>query len=910
MFNISGSLVDTVNLTNPGYASVSLIRASDSILQGFTRANEEGKFELAVPASGRYLLLTSHPSFATLIDVVDVVDSHTNMGIISLMSRKQLLAEVVITDSRAIIMKGDTVEYNADSFQTRAFDNVDELLKKLPGIEVDRNGKIKAYGKEVKKMLVDGEEFFSDDPAVVSQTLRAASVEKVQVFDKKSDQAAFTGVDDGELMKTINLQLKDNAKKGYFGKVTAGGGLPNYWENQAMMNSFKKKRKISAFGIMSNTSTNGLGWSDRNKYGGSNSSFFNDEDGGGMIIVQSDDSDEDSWNGQYNGQGLPKTWTGGAHYSNKWKGDSLGFNGSYRFAKAVVEGVNNSRTRYILPDTQYVNTDKSSSTKVNNKQSITTISDYQIDTTSSLKITLGGNYNTGKRNDNSVSETVTMIGGLLNRNNNNQEFESEDKTVNIDLLYRKRFKKKGRSISAGLGGSWRDKANNGSLYSDFNLYAIDSAYTINQRKDNSSNALIGKAKVSYTEPLSKVANLELNYTFALNNNDAKNNSFDRIKSGAEDVEVFNPLFSSHYVFNAVQNQAGANMRFDLKKFKFGFGGNIANTDFKQEDKLLDTTYKYSYLNFFPKVNFRFNKSQSTSFSFWYNGQTRQPSIAELQPFRNNTDPMNVAIGNPNLKQQFSHDFRLDYNSYKMLVGRNIYGGATFSVIQDAISQVQNVDESGRRTFQAVNVDGNFNGFLYVDYGRKIYKDLTASAGVNGGFTRAKNFTNGQLNINNNLSIAPNLSIYYYKDTTFNFSYRFNPRFTSNTASIRKDIRTQYWSYFQELDGSVNLPLKITVGTTIDWNIRQRVDPNDRNNNVFRWNAYVSKAFLKDRSLVAKVFAYDILNQNVGYTRHESADYISENSYNTITRYLMFSLTWNFTKTGGDAPQGDGIIIAE
>ena len=297
-------------------------------------------------------------------------------------------------------------------------------------------------------------------------------------------------------------------------------------------------------------------------------------------------------------------------------------------------------------------------------------------------------------------------------------------------------------------------------------------------------------------------------------------------------------------------------------------------------------------------------------SLRYNGQTRQPTISDLQPFRNNTDPLNIAIGNPNLKQQFSHNFNMDYNSYKMLTGRNMYAGANFSFIQNAISQVQNVDESGRRTFQSINVDGNFNGSGYFGYGRKLFKQLHTRLGGHASFYRTNNFTNGISNTNDNISLSPNLHVYYYKDTTFNFSYSFNPRFTSNTSSIRKDIKTQYWTYQQELDASINLPLKITVGTTIDWNIRQRVDPNDRNNNVFRWNAYVSKSFLKDRSLVAKVFAYDILNQNVGYTRHESADYISENSYNTITRYLMFSLTWNFTKTGGDAPQGDGIIIAE
>ncbi len=908
-FAISGSLKDTVNLMPTGYTSISLVRSADSILQTFTRADEEGNFALKVDTPGKYLVIISHPSFATLIDELNVTGPKTEMGTVIMTSRKQMLDEVVITDARAIVIRGDTTEYTADSFKTRAFANVDELLKKLPGIEVDRNGKIKAYGKDVERMTVDGEEFFSDDPAVVAQTLRASAVDKVQVFDKKSDQAAFTGVDDGELKKTINLTLKEDAKKGYFGKISAGAGAPDYWENQAMINAFKKKRKISAFGIMSNTNTNGLGWDDRSKYGGSSNSFSYDEDSGWMSYGS--DNDFSSWDGQYGGQGLPKTWTGGAHYSNKWMGDTLSLAISYKYGKAASEGFNNSTTQYILPDTQYLSTNKTTNTSVGQNHSLNLTTEYLLDTSSSLKLTLSGRSSLSDNLNNSYTNSTSLNGGLINDQNNRQQTHTESKSANVDLLYRKRFAKKGRSLSANFTGSWSERMSNGTLNSNYNLFAIDSAYAINQRKTNNSNTLTGGLKLSYTEPLSKVTNLEINYGLNINNNDADNSSYDR-KAGSgtgEDGEVFNPIYSSHYVFNTMQNQGGANLRFKFKKVNLSFGGSVSDTRFKQEDRLNDTTYSYSYLNFFPKASFTFNKSQATSFSLRYNGRTRQPSIGQLQPLRDNTDPLNVAIGNPDLKQEFSHNVNFSYNNYKVLTSRSIYGSINLSMVQDAISQRQNVDITGRRTYQYVNVNGNYTARGYISYGKKILGAYT-SLGSSIDYTHNNNFVNSLSNVNNQLSVSPNLYIRYDLDTTLDFSYQFYPSYNLNASSVRQDMKTQYWTYGQRLDGGINLPFKIRIGTTIDWNIRQRLSEQEKNNNVFRWNAYVSKAFLKDKSLVAKFYVNDILDQNVGYNRINNADYISESTYNTIRRYFLFSLTWNFTKTGVKEPASEFIIGGE
>jgi hypothetical protein len=305
---------------------------------------------LQTPKADKYIIMITFPSFADYIDIVTVNKDKpmVDMGTIPMISKSHLLSEFVLKQQiGAIKIKGDTTEYVADSFAVREGATVEELLKKLPGIQVNKNGEVTAQGEKVQKILVDGEEFFTDDPAVVTKSLQAKAIDKVQVFDKKSDQAEFTGIDDGSREKTINLQLKDKMKKGYFGKVNVGGGTDGYFENQAMLNAFKGKRKLSVFGIVANTGKIGLGWEDRDKFGsGSNVEMTDD----GVYNISGDDDDmTESWNGTYTGQGLPSAWTGGLHYSNKWLEDKLHLSGNYRYAKQNIETVNNNLSETVLP---------------------------------------------------------------------------------------------------------------------------------------------------------------------------------------------------------------------------------------------------------------------------------------------------------------------------------------------------------------------------------------------------------------------------------------------------------------------------------------------------------------------------------------------------------------------------------
>lgn len=271
-------------------------------------------------------------------------------------------------------------------------------------------------------------------------------------------------------------------------------------------------------------------------------------------------------------------------------------------------------------------------------------------------------------------------------------------------------------------------------------------------------------------------------------------------------------------------------------------------------------------------------------------------MSQIQPVRNNDDPLNVIIGNPNLKQSFSHSFHFQYYNFKALTNQNISLNASFSFDQNAITQDQNIDLSGRRTYQYVNVNGNYTAGFWANYGRQIIGHFSGNSSANISYNRTHNFINNLKNLNNTWVFAPNLRLSYNLDTTLQIDYTFNPNYNSTVSNIRSDIKTRYWNFQQVLNAWFRLPFGFKVGTNIEWDFRQQLSNADKNNKVLLWNAWLKRSFLKNRSLVLKIYANDILNQNIGYDRIATAEQISESNYNTIQRYFMLSLTWNFTKT--------------
>ncbi|MBC7722607.1 MAG: carboxypeptidase-like regulatory domain-containing protein, partial [Pedobacter sp.] len=378
---LKGNLIDTSSKYNLKNAVVSVIRQKDSVLVKFTRADAKGNFEISNIPEGKYILQITYPQYADYVDKIELQANATKaLGIIPLIQKAKLLEEVIVKQKiSAIRIKGDTTEYKADSFKVGANANVQDLLKKMPGIQVNSKGEITTQGQKVEKILVDGEEFFSDDPAVVSQTLRADAVNTVQVFDKKSDQAVFSGIDDGVKTKTINLQLKDDKKKGYFGKAEGGTDFDRYKTGKLLANSFKGKRKIAGYVTYDNTKFESLNWQEQNNYGG-NEQFANYDDNGDFSYTRDEFS---------NSQGLPSAVTAGLLFSKKWNQDKSNINNSYQYNSLKVTGLNKTITQNILGgDSSFTNTQQQNFVSNKNRNKIKSVYDWTIDSTSSLKVTL------------------------------------------------------------------------------------------------------------------------------------------------------------------------------------------------------------------------------------------------------------------------------------------------------------------------------------------------------------------------------------------------------------------------------------------------------------------------------------------------------------------------------------------
>lgn len=347
--SLRGVVADsTIQLKLP-YVTVSVLNSGDSTLKAFTRTALDGTFRINNLKKGKVLLMVTYKGYADYIEqiVLDSSTSDVDLGKINLTLKTRLLKEVIVRgDPIAIKIKGDTTEYNAASFKIRPNSKVEDLLRQLPGIQVDKDGKITAQGQVVNKVLLDGEEFFGDDPTLVTQNIRGDMVDKIQLYDKKSDQAAFTGIDDGKKTKTINVKLKEDKKNGYFGKLEAGIGTNQYYQDQAYFNLFSNKQKLSAYGTISNTGKTGLGWEDNSKLGAGGNIQVSESGG---ITISGGGDELESFDGRYDGDGYPKAATGGAHYDRKINNDKQSININYKIGSLTVDGERNTLSQNNLP---------------------------------------------------------------------------------------------------------------------------------------------------------------------------------------------------------------------------------------------------------------------------------------------------------------------------------------------------------------------------------------------------------------------------------------------------------------------------------------------------------------------------------------------------------------------------------
>lgn len=897
-----GVIIDISSNAKLHNATVSVLNAKDSTLYKFTRAAQDGSFSFPTMKNGNFILLVTYPEYADFVNkfTLDSANKSIDFAAIDMKTKAKLLNEVIIKGQAAAIkIKGDTTEFNASAYKIQPNDRVEDLLKKFPGVTVDAQGKITAQGKTVEKVLVDGEEFFGDDPTLVTKNLRADMVDKVQLFEKSSDQAAFTGVDDGQKKQTLNIVLKEDKKQGYFGKVDVGYGTDDFYQIQAMINKFKNKEKIAAYFTSSNTGKTGLGWNDAEKFGASGNMEVTDD---GMIFMSG--GDDLDGGGRYWGEGIPIAHNGGIHYENKWNKDKESINTNYKAGSLNVKINKNTLNQNNLPS-GIINTVSDADTENDMfRQKIDATYNIKLDTSSNLKIVIDGTLkNTESEN---IYESTARRGdnSLLNTSKRLTTNKSKQQLFNLNALYTKKLKKPGRNYSLNLTQAYNNTNSDGLLQSTNNFFDETSNSTgppevIDQLKENDITTNRIAANITFTEPLSKFFSLVANYGLNFTSNDAHRRAFDA--STANVYDQLNPEFSNNFEADQLINQVGAIFSYKKGKTVVNFGTKTSFVRFEQTELYSNQEFNRNFINWLPQAMYQYKFSAQKSFTVNYNGSTTQPTVSQLQPVRVNDDPLNIPEGNPFLKPAYNNRFNIRYNTYKVITNQNFYISGNANFTQDQIVSSNTTDSEGRTIYKSVNLEDKlpFNLNAYSGFSRKLnfLGGISTGLDINVSGSKYYNYVNNELNATTNFNAGPSINISRYQEKN-QFYLSFGPRYTVQEASLQKQINNKGWGYSGYFDAMAKLPQKFSINVNSQYSYQPSSAAFQDSFEQLLINATLTKAFFKEEKFKLALSANDILNQNRGFRRTASGNSIVQTSYNNISRYFMFSLIWDFNKMGG------------
>jgi len=894
--NLSGVLTDGGENTPIYNSVVALLTPKDSILYKFTRSDKDGKFNIRNIKAGNYILMTTHSQYADYLDSITINDGENNIGTISLISKMKLLKEIIIKTG-SIRVKGDTTSYRASDFKVDANANVEELLKKLPGIQVDKNGTIKAMGETVEKVLVDGEEFFGDDPGMAVKNLRADAVKEVQVFNKKSDQAEFTGIDDGETKKTINLKLKEDKKKGYFGKIDAANqpatdGDSRYNIN-SMFSSFKGKRKLSAFLLNGNTGQDGLSWQDSDRFGGRDDVSMNmDDDGNVSYEWTGGNTDEEPNVDTQNG--FIKNTNAGLQYSNKWNHKQT-LNLSPKYNKQIYTNNNKRNTQTQVGETQ-LNENTSTVSNVNRGNfKLNATYDVKLDSVNSIKFTAKTNFYDTESDEFTDGVTTGSDGLLKNKQQKTFITNSDKQSLQANVLFKHKFAKQRRTFS--VNGSWNTlNTNSNNFLKSYNESYNEGVFSfrddIDQNKVGEKTNQNLAVNITYTEPLNK--SFALQFGYQINHNTGKSNylTYDYSEdTGNYDVVV--ESLSNQFRQTITTNRPNIKLSYNSKKINYSFGSGFGFTSFDLQDQTLNKEYKRHYTNFFPSANFSYKYKSNSNLRFTYQGATKQPTIDQLQPLRNNQDFFNQILGNPDLKQSFTNSINIMHNSYSILTESQFYQNISLRSTSNLISYNKDIDpESAKTITTPINTNGNFYGNFYFGYGFKVKKiDLYVNLNPTLNYNRSVLSINNIINNSNTLNSGFAVYLSKFKEKKYEFSL--NNYFSNNRNSTSQNDEIKSFNT-NNLSLDIGIYFREKWKLSTDYNLYSRQKTVDFQTNLTNqlWNARLQRTFKNDE-FTAYILVRDILNQNIGIRRYVYENIIGEEQNDRLKRYAMVGFTWNF-----------------
>jgi hypothetical protein len=894
---LSGIVRDTAQKRTLTNAVVSVLNRSDSTLAGFARSGPDGRFSIPSLRPGPYVILVTYPKFADYTDDVVVKTEGTDVGQVALTPKSLLLNEVIVRSAAAIRIKGDTTEFTADSFVVKEGATVEDLLKKLPGFQVNAKGEITAQGKKVEKVLVDGEEFFGDDPTMATQNLSAKVVDKVQVFDNKTEQQNLTGITSGNEGKTINIKLKEDKKKGGFGKLIAGYDFDRLIDAKGLYNRFVGKKKLSLYATKSDVSTGSLNWEDRQKLGMENDMEY-DEIGGYYYSYGNDDGFSD-----WSLRGLPHSYTAGGLYSNKWNADKQNANVSYRFNRLGTENIGSTFSQLILNDstTNYRNV-FSNSNGLNQQHAANGKYEWKIDSLASLKLTTSVLRKTTDQYSGSTTDYLDNERDTVYTINQAQEAHNIKQQMDNVLTYKQLFMKKNRQLIATFRYGLVDD-DNFSLINSAQRFVRpslpDSMKLVDQYKNFNGNSRTIGGKVTYNEPITAKWNLVLDYAHNQNRSYSYRNTFNKSSNGK--YESYDPAFSNNFDLDAFSNSGNAILRYVDKKLRLAFGSGLSATKLNSRNvnESRDTTYRF--LNLTPQAQVGYTFKPQTSISFNYRGTTRQPTITQLQPIRdNNNDGLNEFVGNPALLVGFNHSFSTFFNQYKVLQQRGIWVSMSYNITNNAIVNSVEIDPVTRKqTYRPVNTDGVHNWYFWGNWNKGGgAKKLAYGVQFNGNGGRNINFVNKNKNLSTYANAEFSVSLSYDNPDKWSFEMRPKIGRSTSSSSLNKTINNNFYSYGGYASGFVMLPGKIELRTDWQFDLRSRISAFAANTNIVQWNGSLGRKVFKKKTGNIMLVGNDILNQNKGFSRTINSYNIVEDRYARIARYFLLKFEWSFSKMPG------------
>jgi len=864
---ITGTVIDE-DKAPLEFVSVALLQPKDSLLVSYTSTGKDGKFSLSGFKEGRYMMQIFLMTYQADQRIINVTKEPKDFGTITLNREVNQLDEVVINAIIPIKIKQDTTAFNANAFKVKQDDNVEDLVKKLPGVQIGTDGTVTAQGEEVTKILVDGKEFFTNDPQIALKNLTADAIKSVQIIDEESDDTRTTGIKDGEKTKIMNLVLKEGKKSGYFGKMGAGIGTNDRYTSNFDLNRFTANSQLAMFGNLNNINNSGATVFQR---------------GGGKASNKS---------------GYLTTGTAGANYNYEFKKD-YNFNIDYNFGHSDREEEEESKRTEFTNDTSFSSERESDSQDISNNHNVNF--SLRDRSTEGKYVELRGSFKNDSRESDSFNSTVYYDNNDVEDTNSERTTTSEDDrdSGSLRFSYRKKINEKGRNIRVQSGLSFNDNhdmnwQNSKNKYdvSDSSLMSESNETTT---RDERNKGLDYNTSFRYMEPI--VAHHLVSFSSSVRNeNEDETLDQNRTTNGLEDNLAYN-LDYNKQVYN---HQLG--YVFSQDKFQLYMSG-AYETMVQKLDVDNNQVIDNKYNNFLPRVYGSYEYKKGHRIRFRYSKETRLPSANEVTPIVNDFNPLYISVGNTDLTPEKSNNYFAMLGSHDFTKATSFFAMFRYTNSTNAIIVNRSIDDNYVRTSTYENYGDKSNLTAFLSYSRKIENiSLRYNIRLRGGINDYTTIIDGAYNDTN--SKSTNIEVSFSNENKNKVDLNIGAKFDINktTYSLQGQDRDFFsQNYFTKFDWDITNDL--TFNTQFDYTMY--TDNNFDSQNIPIWNMALEYAFLKGKRGNLKFQVFDILDEDVGLVRTSTENYFEETFKKTLGTYAMVSFTYNIKPpTGRSTKRGN------